>query len=171
MKLYEITRQLQDTWAQAEALIDTPDITDEQRDALLVQLGASLTQIEGTRTDKCINVACLIKNVEAEQAAVEAEEKKLKARRQRAEKNAEWLRAYLASNMEAGIPIKDARVVISWRKSTSVEVEVQPEQLPEAFRRTKVIVEADKTALKDALKTGQEVAGVKLVEKQNIQIK
>ena len=51
---------------------------------------------------------------------------------------------------------------------------VPAEQLPEQFRRTKVIVEADKTAIKDALKAGgnEELTNkAVLCDRHNIQIR
>ena len=57
---------------------------------------------------------------------------------------------------------------ISSRKSTVVVVDCEPEDLPEVFQRVKI--EADKTAIKDALKVG-EIDGCSLVERRSWSIK
>ena len=55
-------------------------------------------------------------------------------------------------------------------KSDSVEVS-DLKLLPAEWLRVKTTYEADKTAIKAAIKAGQEVEGCKLVEKLNAQIK
>lgn len=170
MKLYELTTSLVQLWEGASSVLDGASDEAEQAKALSY-LEEQLKTMEGTHAEKCVNVACLIKNTEAEAEAIKNEEKKLSERRKSAERKAEWLRAYLAGNMQEGVPIKDARAVLTWRKSTSVEVGCKPEELPEILRRTKTIVEADKTAIKTCLENGQEVAGCQLVQKFNLQIK
>lgn len=169
MKLYEVTTSLQSIWAEIEALLDG----DDQAGATggLLTLEQRLKSLEGTHAAKCLDIACLIKNLEAEAEAIKEEETKLSARRKSNEKRAEWLRAYLSGNMEPGTNLKDARAVIGWRKSMAVEVECKPEDLPESLRRTKVVVEADKAAIKSNLEAGQTVSGCALVTRYNLQIK
>lgn len=168
--LYELTSSLSELWDQASYVLDAaPD--EAARDATLSELEAQLKTLEGTHHEKCLNLACLIKSVDAEAEAVKAEEVRLKARRQSCEKKAEWLKAYLANNMEPGVNLKDGRATISWRKSQAVEVDVKPEELPEGLRRVKTVVEADKEAIKAALAAGHEVPGCQLVQRFNLQIK
>lgn len=171
MHLYEITTQLATLWETAADVLDSGNTDATEQGKALARLEEQLKQIEGTHAEKCLNIACLIKNTEAEADAVKAEEVKLAARRKSAERKAEWLRTYLAGNMEPGTNLKDPRAVIGWRKSTAVEVSVKPEELPEGLRRTKIVVEADKTAIKASLETGTSVPGCALVQRFNIQIK
>jgi hypothetical protein len=56
---------------------------------------------------------------------------------------------------------------ISSRKTTAVELDVEPIDLPEEFQRRKITIEADKTALKDAIKAGVIVDGCQLVERRS----
>jgi vacuolar-type H+-ATPase subunit I/STV1 len=52
------------------------------------------------------------------------------------------------------------------RRSTVVQVDARPEDLPEQFRRVKTTVEPDKTAIKEALKAGQLIPGAELIERR-----
>lgn len=171
MKLYEITASLNQLWEQTADILGDSNSEPIELAKALAFLEGQMQQLEGTHADKCLNVACLIKNIEAEAGAIKAEEQKLGERRKSADRKAEWLRAYLTNNMEPGTNMKDARAIIGWRKSTAVEVNIPTEQLPENLRRTKTIIEADKAAIKTNLEAGQTVEGCSLVQRFNLQIK
>jgi len=55
------------------------------------------------------------------------------------------------------------------RKSTSVEVD-DVNNLPDKFKVVKVTEQADKKAIKEALQSGEEVAGCRIVNNQNLKI-
>tara|TARA_R110000803_G_scaffold73394_1_gene137237 strand:+ start:130 stop:615 length:486 start_codon:yes stop_codon:yes gene_type:complete len=57
----------------------------------------------------------------------------------------------------------------STRKSTSVEV-LDVNSLPEEFKTLKLTESANKVLLKEAIKQGQEIKGVRLVENTNLKI-
>lgn len=165
MTLYEIDHGLAEAFEKA---IDpeTGEIIDEEA-------WATLEALQMAREDKLENVALWVKDLNAEAAAVREEEKNLAKRRQSAEKKAESLKGYLAYALNGAERFKTAKVAISWRRSETVELleGVDPVTLPLEYQRVKVSVEPDKTKLKDALKAGEEIPGVELVEKQNLQIK
>ena len=58
----------------------------------------------------------------------------------------------------------------SVRRSESVEVDLV-EALPSDFRTIKNVVTADKVAIKEAIKRGENVIGARLIENFNLQIK
>lgn len=61
---------------------------------------------------------------------------------------------------------------LSFRTSESVYVSIDPKLLPIEYQRMKVVIEADKTALKKAIKANEiNIEGVTLIERQNLQIK
>lgn len=171
MKLYEMTAELTALMENIAALLDNDEMEPQAKEFALAALNQQLGALEGTHAEKCLNLACLIKNVEGEAEMISVEEKRLSARRKAAERRADWLRQYLVGNMEPGTNLKDARATISWRKSTAVEIEVRPEDLPENLRRTKIIHEADKAAIKINLEAGQEIPGCKIATRFNLQIK
>lgn len=169
MKLYGINRQIESLWQHADEAFDA-EASPEHLD----RLERLLKQAEVTLAEKAIAIACLIKGIEADIDALAEEELILRNRRKTCERQADWLRAYLAGNLTPGEKIKDARVVISWRKSQSVQLLADVSSLPRQFVREKVIVEADKVAIKDAFDAGtaDSLSGLaEVVIKNTIQIK
>ena len=132
----------------------------------------NLSSLELERNKKLEAVALYIKSLEAEAEAMKAELKKLADRREAKERKAERLRAYISNSMQAlgDTKLETAKVALSFRKSESVDV-YDPVLLPEEYIKTKVTTAPDKTAIKAAIKAGQEVAGATLEVKQNLQIK
>jgi len=169
VKLYEINSQIEQLWQHADEAFDA-EASPEHLD----QLERLLKQSEVSLAEKAVAIACLIKGIEAEAEAIAEQELILRNRRKTSERQSEWLRAYLAGNLTPGDKIKDARVVISWRKSQSVQLLVNPEHLPQNFRREKLVIEADKLAIKDAFDAGtaDSLSGLaEVVIKNTIQIK
>lgn len=172
--LYELTAALSQLWEETASLLEAGHDTAEEEAANGFDLAAielRLKALEGTHAQKALDIACLIKNVEAEGEMVKVEEARLKARRQSTERKAEWLRTYLASNMEPGTNLRDGRAAISWRNSQAVEVTVRPEELPAHLQWVKTIVEPNKEAIKINLEAGQKVEGCTLATRYNLQIK
>lgn len=131
----------------------------------------NLGELELERNAKLEAVACFIKGLEADAEAIRAEEKALAERRRVKEAKAERLRDYLAGSMQkfGDTKLETARVSLSFRKSEAVEI-VSAVELPEAYWK-QAAPTPDKTAIKKALKSGIDVAGAELVERQNLQIK
>lgn len=131
----------------------------------------ALEALEIQRDEKIENIALFIKNLKAEAEAIKAEKMNLARRQQNAESKAESLKRYL-TNCLGGEKFFSPKVAISYRKSQTVEFidGFDVNQLPEQYQR-KADPEADKTALKDALKAGEEIYGVYLAEHNNTIIK
>jgi hypothetical protein len=127
-------------------------------------------QLEIERQAKLEAVALYVKGLEAEAAAIRAEEKALAERRQAKERKAERLREYVARSMRmfGDSKLETARVALSFRRSEAVKI-MNERRIPHGFLIMKPSI--DKTAIKKALKAGQEVNGAILVERQNLQIK
>ena len=68
-------------------------------------------------------------------------------------------------NFEAGF------LKLSTRKSKSVEVTIDTNDLPKEFKSIKVTEAPDKTAIKKAIESGQEIEGCRIVENINLAIK
>lgn len=134
---------------------------------------AKLEQLQMDRSTKIENIACWIRNLTEEAEALKKQKQIFADRQSSAEKKAESLKRYLSAVL-AGEQFKTDKVSISFRKSDSVDV-FSMESLVEydtAGRFLKIKEpEADKTAIKAALKEGANIPGCVLVEKQNIQIK
>lgn len=160
MNLYEITQEAQ----YLAALLETEELTPELEQALII----NQDQLQA----KAVNYAKVIANYQAESDAIDQEIKRLKAMKESRDKKVEWLKesvkkAMLVSGIEK---VESPLFKISVRRSEAVEVDVV-EALPNAFQNVKNVVTADKVAIKEAIKRGENVLGARLVENFNLQIK
>jgi hypothetical protein len=169
MHLYEIAaehrafaRDVEDGLIPEEAIADT------------------LECIEMAFVDKADSIACLIKNWEAEAAAIKAEEDALAQRRKARERQTERLRVYLHEQIaQIGLDkVETARNKITFRKNPP-KVVVADE---DAFITWAIANEKDyflnfgkptlnKTNLKEALSGGEVIPGAKMVSSVALQIK
>lgn len=161
MTLYEIDRSMED-------LVDpeTGELLDYEKFA----------QLQMAREAKLENMAMWVKNLKAEADAIKAEKKNLEARQQAAENKAKRLQEYLTEAL-GGEKFKTARVVVSYRKSASVEVtdEAAVIEWMEHNGYDRYVKYAapsvSKTDVKKVLDCGVKIPGAELVERQNVQIK
>ena len=154
MKLFEINEEI-------ESLIDfsTGEVLDPE----------AFDNLQMARTEKLQNIALLYKNMTSDAKQLKELEKEYSDRRKRCEKTAEWCKETLAREL-AGEKFEDEnkRFKISWRKSEKVEI-TNEDVIPAEF--VKQTISFDKLAMKDAMKNGNVIDGVQLVETQSIQIK
>lgn len=160
MNLYEIDREIMSCVDQ-----DTGEILDVER----------LDTLQMARKDKLEGVALWIKNLEAEAEAIKAEKNALAEREASKRKKADSLREWLTAALE-GVKMETARVTISFRKSEPVVLQDES-----AFVVWAVSHHADlltvkppvpnKTAIKAAIKGGEDIPGAAIETRQNIQIK
>ena len=152
--LYEINEAIKNTID-----LDTGEIVDFE----------AFEKLQMERNEKLENIALWVKNLLSEAEALKAEEKAFAERRKAAENKAESLKRYLDSALN-GQKFSTTKVAISYRKSTSVEVDES--KLPAKWLR--VIPEThvvDKVEITKALKAGEKIDGAVLVDRNNIQIK
>ena len=160
MNLYEITNEAQ----YLAALLETEELTPELEAELLI----NQEQLQS----KAINYAKVISNYQGESEQIDAEIKRLKAMKESRDKKVTWLtdslkKAMMVSGIEK---IESPLFKLSLRRSEAVEVEV-PEALPVDWQVRKVMITADKVAIKKAIKEGYAITGARLVENFNLQIK
>lgn len=151
--LYEINQGIMDC-----VDMETGEIIDAEK----------LASLQIDRKDKIENIALYIKNLRADAAAYKAEKDEFAYRQKVAENKAESLTEYLASIL-SGEKVKADRFSISYRKSQSVAI-TDSDSVPDDYK-IKQEPKIDKVAIKKAIKDGAEIAGAKLVDKQNIVIK
>ena len=139
---------------------ETGDILDlEKLEALEIEHDAKIS-----------NLACWVKDLRSESAAIKAEkdalDKRMKAKDNLADRISTYLEKYLN-----GAKFEDSRCAISYRKSESTEIaeDLDLNTLPDDCK--KITVTANKTAIKAALKNGVMIDGCTLVTKNNIQIR
>lgn len=152
-------------------VLDNGLIFDEETGEILFDED-NFNQLEGERNDKLESVALYIKSLDAEAAAIKAEEKTLAERRSIKERKAHRLRGYLSTSMQmfGDTKLETPRVALSFRKSESVEI-TDASYLPRVFCKIEEKITPDKTAIKKAIKAGEVINGAELVTRQNLQIK
>lgn len=166
MKLYEIANDY-------IALIEAIENGELPEEAITDTLEAIKAEIE----DKADNIACLLKNIEADITAIKAEEDRLKERRQQKERTCKRVEQYLSDTLlKLGVAkVETARNKITFRKSESVEIDKETFIAWASKNRNDLLKyaqpEPKKTEIKNAIKGGAEIVGATLVKKQNIQIK
>lgn len=158
--LYEIS---------TEALAISQALEDGE---LTPELEADLIINQQDLQNKAVNYGFVIKDKEATIGAIDEEIKRLQALKKSQQRVIDEMKGRVSQAMkiyhvdEIKIPV----LKINFRASESVEV-VNFDQLPDKFKRTKTVVEANKTKIKEALKNGESVDGAILQQNQNLQIK
>lgn len=127
-----------------------------------------LNALSMEREAKLENVACWIKNLRAEAAAIKAEKDALAKREKAAAKKAEDLENWLVQAL-GGQAFNTAKCAVGFRKSSRVDV-LDKSIIPEAFMKAKTEYSPDKNAIAAAIKSGQEVSGCVLTDYLNISI-
>ena len=167
MRLYEISNE----YLSLLEAVENGDIPEEA-------IADTIESISSLFEDKADNIACLIKNLTAEAEAIKAEENNLAERRRAKEKRIDGLKTYLSEALcHAGYDkLETARNRISFRKSESVSVADEAKFIEWAAKNHVDLLTykeptLNKTAIKKALASGEEIAGAVIESKQNIQIK
>lgn len=128
-----------------------------------------LDELNLAREQKIENIGLYIKNLEAEKEAVKHEKDNFADREKRLGKKIESLKGYLGYALQ-GQKFSTPKVAVSFRKSESVLVKDEY-LVPDKYCEFTMVRKPNKTNLKKALKDGEEIMGVELVEKQNISVK
>lgn len=149
-------------------LLELAEIEDELDEDTLRDTWEALAL---ERAEKIENVCGMIKHLRHMAEGCKAEARNLSERSKGYERKADNLQAYLQSQLEEREKYESSRHKLTWRKSQSVEIFVDPTMLAAPYQRIKTTVEPDKKALLDDLKGGAEIDGVKLVEKLNLGVK
>lgn len=166
MKLYELTN---DYIALMQA-IDDDELPEEC-------IADTLEAITGEIEVKADNIACMLKNIEADITAIKSEETKLAVRRKTKERAYESLKQYLSLALQSMSidKVETSRNKITFRKSESVELDEEAFISWAQENRDDLLTysapTANKTEIKKLLKGGAEIVGAQLISKQNIQIK
>lgn len=159
--LYEIDQAMLDCidW-------ETGEIIDAER----------LDELQMQREEKIEKVALWVKNLESDAAAYKAEKDSFAEKERVAKNKIEGLKKYLTHATD-GVKFQTTKVTVSFRRSEQVEIQDE-----DAFINYAMSTDRDdllsykaptinRTAIKQALKDGQELLGATIIERQNIQIK
>ncbi len=158
--LYEITREAQ----ELAFLLETDELTPELEQMLVI----NQEQLQA----KAGNYAKVIANIQSDSDAIDQEIKRLKAMKESKDRAITRLKdavkeAMLVSTIDK---IESSLFKLSLRRSESVEVDIV-DALPSQFVNIKNVVTADKVAIKEAIKRGENITGARIIENFNLQIK
>ena len=163
--LYEISQELKEVYKKLES----GEGIDTETGELNEEVVNALTVSQSNLKSKGVDIGYVIKSFDDEIDIYDKEIKRLTERKKTLQNAQERLKTTLKNAMvEFGIiSIEGKTLKIGLRKSESVEVNL--DELDDKFKRVKV--EADKTAIKNAIKNGEEVKGAVLVENKSLQIR
>ena len=158
MTLYEIDQNIM-------ALIDEDgEITNPE----------AFDELQITRSEKLEGIACWIKNLKADAAAIKAEEDVLAERRRTIENKIKSL-SELLSNTLAGQKFSTPRVSVSYRTSKALEIADNDTFVAWASMFNPSLLrikrDPDKKAITDAINGGMDVPGAQIVERKSMQVK
>lgn len=165
LKLYELAGDYQ------RALVELPESgLDEQT------IADTLEGLQGALVIKGQNVAAYCLNLEAEAEAVETVAKRVSERAKAMRARAESLRGYLYANMKrtgiTEIKANDGSFTAKLRTNPpAVEIAADVILPSEFIRLIPARTEPDKAKLKEALKEGRTIDGVRLVHGDRLEIK
>ena len=162
--LYEINHQIQQLFDNC--------IDPETGEMLDVLVGEKINEIQMEEQDKIENIALFIKELESDVEAIRTEESSLKQRRISKEKKSDWLNKYLSDYLilTERPKFETSKCALSFRKSESVDI-YDERAIDHKFITEETVFKIDKTAIKKAIKNGEEIMGASVVVKQNLQIK
>lgn len=160
--LYAINEAIDMTFA----LCVDPETGEVNEDQLIL-----LERLEMDRDRKIENIACLIKNLRADAAALKAEKDAFAKRQKQAENKADSLTRYLQEALN-GEKFSTDRCAISWRKTNKVVLDEGKTvyDIDTHFLRM-AEPELNKTEIKRALDAGVEIEGVHIETSQSMTIK
>jgi hypothetical protein len=137
------------------------EITEETQSKLEI----NELQLQG----KSIAYLSVIRQNEAENMVIDEEIKRLTAMKKRNNNLVANLKERVLTAVKLYGDYEVGLNKFGTRKSSSIEVE-NVNALPKEYKVVKVTEQADKAGLKKALKLGEEIEGVQLVEKLNLKI-
>lgn len=158
--LYELSQNYQ----ALQLMLDNAE--PEELEALIDTLDA----IEDSIEVKAENIIKYFKNLESDAEACKAESKRLSTKAKALETKAERLKDYLNREMTAMKlnKLKAGVFTLSYRKSEALAIDDE-QAISDEYK--KVSYTLDKVAIKKALKDKIEVAGARLIENRNLQIR
>ena len=170
MTLYDIDAQI----AALEARCDDAETIDEETGEIIhIDISAELDALRMAREEKLENAACWVKNLNAYIKGMQEEEKKMKDKRQAAERRVESIKAWMLAAMtrEDGTTdrLKTARASISVRRNPPSTI-CDDELIPWKYKTVKQTVTPDKAAIKAAILAGEEVRGAHLEYGRSVMI-
>lgn len=140
------------------------DLTDPENDLPMEAINDTLEALGGELEDKAVNVAKFLRNLESTVEAIKNAEAEMAKRRKTFESRVQWLKHYLKTNMEqSGITkIECPYFKLAVQNNPAAVTILDEDAVPERFKEAVISWKIDKTAIKEAIKSGQSVPGAEL---------
>lgn len=159
--IYQLTVEAQ----ELASILSEGEITEEIENVLIINQNELQT--------KAINYAYVIKSFEDDTQAINEEIKRLQGLKKNREGAIQRMKDAMIQAMDVyGLEkVESPTLKISLRNNpVSVQL-VNEYQIPDQFKKEKVTVSIDKTAIKKAIESGEEVPGATLERSKGISIK
>lgn len=159
--LYEITER----YNNLLELLDNEEITQDI-------LNSALNEVQDEFNEKALNIVKFIKNLESDVNGLDAEEKRLKAKKMAYKNKIEGLKKYLESGMIfSGLKKLNLGVFNISIAKNPPSLNILDEKLIPKEYLIEQAPKIDNTSIKNAIKEGKEIAGCELVQKESLRIK
>lgn len=148
-------------------------LTDPEVDLPLEVINDTLEALGGELEDKAVNVTKFLRNMEAVADAIKEAEESMAKRRKALENRVKWMKDYLKNNMEySGISkIECPFFKLSIQKNPTAVNIFDEAAIPEQFKEQVISCKINKTAIKEAIKSGEAVKGAELTNGTRLVIK
>ena len=172
LRLYEYPDKYRELWARIE---DDAEGSPVEGEGTCVVGGVGREEfdaLEDSYSDKVENIGKLIQSLRATADALDTESARLRARAASIKRKIDWLKSYVVDSMrELGRDkIEGGVLVVSLTRNQRVELsDIQP--IPDRFVTIVEDRKIDKAGIRQALKDGEDVPGVRLVETHSIKIR
>jgi len=164
LSLYELSS----TYLQA-----LDDLTDPELDLPVEAVNDTLEALGDEMETKAINVTKFMRNMEATAKAIKEAEAEMAKRRKSLENRIKWMKDYLKGSMEhTGITkIECPYFKLSIQKNPVSVAITNEELIPDKFKEQVFSWRVDKTAIKNAIKSGTSIPGAKLINATRLAIR
>lgn len=152
MNIYEIPEAYENAYMSA-----VDECTGEVDDA---KLNEAIAAVEGEVDEKLRHLGEWLKDLEASAQDIGDELRILRARKDAKERKADTIRRYIAYALKASgrRKFETGSVAMRFRAAKRTEI-IDANLIPPQYRRTKITVEPDKTAIAKAIDGGEDVPG------------
>lgn len=154
-------------------LLTLPESEVVDEDGVVIRdVWKELEELQGERADKLVDSMRVAQELDENAKALNEEIARLTVRKKAFEERSKTIRARVAESMdraqEKSVENNTARITLVKTKSVDILDETE---LPLEMLRSKTVVEADKKAIGERLKAGEEVPGARLKENLSVRLK
>jgi len=148
-------------------------LTDPEMDLPIEAVTDTLEGLSGEMEEKAVNVAKFLRNMEATAKAIKDAETEMSKRRKALENRIKWMKDYLKESMvHTGITkIECPYFKLSIQKNPASVSITNEESIPGQFKAQVISWKIDKTAIKNAIKSGETIPGAELLNGTRLAIR